>query len=31
VIRDDGLMIIGAESSLETGVVQFFDGLPEPD
>ena len=30
MIREDGLMIIGAEYSLETGVVQFFDGLPEP-
>ena len=30
VIRDDGLMIIGANCSLETGLVQFFDGLPEP-
>jgi len=30
LIRDDGLMIIGAEYSLETGVVDFFEGLPGP-
>ena len=29
LIREDGLTIIGAEYSLETGVVQFFDGVPE--
>ncbi len=28
-IRDDGLVVVGAEYSLETGVVDFFDGLPE--
>lgn len=26
--RDDGLMIVGAEYSLETGHVDFFDGVP---
>jgi carbonic anhydrase len=26
LIRDDGLVVIGAEYSLETGVVEFFDG-----
>lgn len=26
--RDDGLIIVGAEYSLETGVVDFFDGVP---
>ena len=26
--REEGLMIIGAEYSLETGVVDFFDGVP---
>lgn len=26
LIRDDGLLIVGAEYSLETGVVEFFDG-----
>jgi len=26
---DDGLLIVGAEYSLETGEVDFFDGLPE--
>lgn len=28
-IRDHGLVVVGAEYSLETGVVDFFDGLPE--
>ena len=27
--RDEGLLIVGAEYSLETGVVDFFDGVPE--
>jgi carbonic anhydrase len=27
-IRNDGLMVIGAEYSLETGQVDFFDGVP---
>lgn len=26
--RDDGLVIVGAEYSLATGVVDFFDGIP---
>jgi carbonic anhydrase len=26
LIRDDGLLVVGAEYSLETGVVDFFDG-----
>ena len=26
--RDDGLLIVGAEYSLETGLVDFFDGAP---
>jgi carbonic anhydrase len=30
LIREDGLMVVGAEYSLETGVVDFFDGVPEP-
>jgi carbonic anhydrase len=30
LIRDHGLLVVGAEYSLETGVVEFFDGLP-PD
>lgn len=29
LVRDGRLMIVGAEYSLETGVVEFFDGLPE--
>ena len=28
LIRDNGLLVVGAEYSLETGVVDFFDGLP---
>ncbi len=30
LIRQDGLLVVGAEYSLETGVVDFFDGVPEP-
>jgi len=28
LIAEEGLLIVGAEYSLETGVVHFFDGLP---
>jgi len=28
LIADEGLAVIGAEYSLETGVVEFFDGVP---
>src|SRR5580698_5227556 len=28
LIRKAGLLVVGAEYSLETGVVDFFDGLP---
>jgi carbonic anhydrase len=28
LIRNDGLLVVGAEYSLETGVVDFFDGVP---
>lgn len=28
LIRDDGLLVVGAEYSLESGVVDFFDGVP---
>ena len=28
LIRDNGLLVVGAEYALETGVVDFFDGLP---
>ena len=31
LILNDGLLVVGAEYSLETGVVDFFDGVPEPD
>ncbi len=27
--RDDGLVIVGAEYSLESGLVEFFDGVPQ--
>src|SRR5215208_5628461 len=27
LIRSDGLLVIGAEYSLETGIVEFFDGM----
>jgi len=29
MIRSEGLLIVGAEYSLETGAVDFFDGVPE--
>jgi carbonic anhydrase len=29
LIQNDGLLVIGAEYSLDTGVVDFFDGVPE--
>ncbi|MGB5060580.1 MAG: carbonic anhydrase [Candidatus Promineifilaceae bacterium] len=29
LIQEDGLVVVGAEYSLESGVVDFFDGLPE--
>lgn len=28
LIDDGGLLVVGAEYSLETGVVEFFDGMP---
>ena len=28
LIQNDGLLVVGAEYSLETGVVEFFDGVP---
>jgi carbonic anhydrase len=28
LIQDDGLLVVGAEYSLESGVVEFFDGVP---
>jgi carbonic anhydrase len=31
LIERDGLRVVGAEYSLETGVVDFFDALPEAD
>ena len=29
LIRDEGLQVVGAEYDLETGQVDFFDGLPD--
>ena len=29
LIQDDGLLVVGAEYSLETGTVDFFEGLPD--
>jgi len=28
LIQDEGLLVVGAEYSLETGIVEFFDGVP---
>jgi carbonic anhydrase len=28
LIEEQGLVVVGAEYSLETGVVEFFDGVP---
>jgi carbonic anhydrase len=28
LIRNDGLLVVGAEYSLETGIVEFFGGVP---
>jgi hypothetical protein len=27
--QNDGLVIVGAEYSLETGIVEFFEGIAE--
>lgn len=29
LVQNQGLVVVGAEYSLETGVVEFFDGIPE--
>jgi carbonic anhydrase len=31
MIDESGLHVVGAEYSIETGVVDFFDGIPEAD
>jgi carbonic anhydrase len=31
LIKNDDLLVVGAEYSLETGVVDFFDGVPEAE
>ena len=28
LIQKEGLLVVGAEYRIETGVVEFFDGLP---
>jgi carbonic anhydrase len=30
LIHQNGLLIVGAEYSLESGIVDFFDGIPSP-
>jgi carbonic anhydrase len=30
LIEKNGLVVVGAEYNLETGIVEFFDGLPQP-
>jgi carbonic anhydrase len=29
LVRNDALLVVGAEYSLETGIVDFFDGVPD--
>jgi carbonic anhydrase len=29
LIRNDGLLVVGAQYSLATGIVEFFDGVPD--
>ena len=29
LIQEDGLLVVGAEYSLDTGIVDFFDGVPD--
>lgn len=29
LIKNDGLLVVGAEYSLDTGIVDFFDGMPD--
>lgn len=29
LVQEEGLLVVGAEYSLETGVVEFFDGVPD--
>jgi carbonic anhydrase len=31
LVRQSGLLVVGAEYSLETGLVDFFDGAPPPE
>jgi carbonic anhydrase len=31
LIQNDGLLVVGAEYSLKTGAVDFFDGVPQAD
>jgi carbonic anhydrase len=29
LIQEDGLLVVGGEYSLETGIVEFFEGIPD--
>jgi carbonic anhydrase len=29
LVQEDGLLVVGAEYSLESGIVTFFDGVDE--
>jgi len=29
MVENDGLLVVRAEYSLDTGVVDFFDGMPD--
>jgi carbonic anhydrase len=31
LIEKDGLLVVGGEYSLKTGIVEFFDGMPDAD
>jgi len=30
-VHHGGMLVVGAEYSLETGIVDFFEGVPGPD
>ena len=31
LVSQDGLLVVGAEYSLDTGIVDFFDGVPSSE
>ena len=31
LIKEDGLLVVGADYSLDSGIVSFFDGVDEAD